>query len=55
MCNGDYGDVKWRGINVATYDDSGFINSGAARVNEYYLLLDSEDAKQYTMCHGKFA
>lgn len=51
VCNGDYGDVKWRGINIATFDKDGSIISGAARVNEFYLLADSDDAKQYTMCH----
>jgi hypothetical protein len=51
VCNGDYGEVPWRGINEAVVDGSGFIISSACRMNDFYLKLDTDDARQYTMCH----
>jgi hypothetical protein len=51
VCNGDYGDTKWRGINQVVTDDSGYITASSARMNEFYLQHDTEDAKQYTICH----
>jgi hypothetical protein len=54
VCSGDYGETKWRGINSATYDDSGFILSSAAQMNEFYLEAEGDEAKQYTICHGAF-
>jgi len=51
VCNGDYGDTKWRGINVAILDARGYIVSSSARMNEYYLLNMGRGAWQYTMCH----
>jgi hypothetical protein len=56
VCNGDYGETKWRGINEAILDASGEIVSTAARMNTYYLSNMDSGAWQYTMCHelGKF-
>ena len=51
VCNGDYGDTKWRGINEAMLDAQGNIISSSARMNEYYLLNMDLGAWQYTMCH----
>jgi predicted Zn-dependent protease with MMP-like domain len=51
VCNGDYGDLKWRGINQAVLDKEGFITACAARMNDFYLANEQDDAKQYTMCH----
>jgi len=51
VCNGDYGDSKWRGINEAMIDYRGEIVSTSARMNEYYLSHMDSGAWQYTMCH----
>lgn len=54
VCDGDYGETKWRGINEFTQDTStGFIVSSSAKMNDFYLLDAGEDARLYTMCHGK--
>lgn len=50
VCNGDYGETKWRGINVVEFEN-GFISYSVAKMNEFYLNYDGDDAKQYTMCH----
>jgi hypothetical protein len=52
VCNGDYGNTRWRGINKILLMN-GFIVASAARMNEYYLAGSSNEQKQYTMCHGK--
>jgi hypothetical protein len=52
VCNGDYGDTGWNGINtILTSGSDLIIQSSAARMNEYYLAHGSEALKQYTMCH----
>lgn len=53
VCNGNYGDTSWKGINQILMDDkNGYIYSSTALMNEYYLTdSTSEDDKQYTMCH----
>ena len=48
VCNGDYGDTRWRGINKILLTD-GYIFASAARMNEYYLKDSSDDQKIYTM------
>ena len=53
VCNGNYGDTNWRGINKVLLEN-GWIYSSAARMNEYYLTRNYEkDFSQmsYTMCH----
>lgn len=50
VCNGDYGETKWRGINQVILSD-GFIISSIAKLNEYYLASADEAQRQYTMCH----
>lgn len=37
VCNGDYGETNWRGINNAMLDAGGYIIASAAKMNEYYL------------------
>ena len=49
VCNGNYGETNWRGINLAVLDSSGFITSSSAKMNQYYLDFDPEGAKQYTV------
>ncbi|GKZ00089.1 hypothetical protein MPSEU_000962300 [Mayamaea pseudoterrestris] len=50
VCNGDYGDTRWKGINKVLLMD-GYIFASAARMNEYYLKGTDDDQKTYTMCH----
>jgi hypothetical protein len=52
VCNGDYGDTGWRGINEVLLNANNRIVSSAAKMNEYYLTSStSSNDKQYTMCH----
>lgn len=52
VCNGDYGETKWRGIiNEAVLDKNGFITASAAKMDEFYLEHDETGARQYTLCH----
>ncbi len=48
VCNGNYGQTDWRGINVALTNGQYMVNS-VAMLNDYWLY--EEDQKQYTMCH----
>lgn len=49
VCNGDYGNTRWRGINKILLSD-GFIFASSARMNEYYFPSGtSSDQRQYTM------
>ena len=50
VCNGDYGETKWRGINQVIIQN-GFIISSVAKLNEFYLNGADEAQRQYTMCH----
>jgi hypothetical protein len=51
VCNGNYGDSKWRGVNEGILNPRGKMISSSARMNEYYLLNMGKGAWQYTMCH----
>jgi len=51
VCNGDYGDSKWRGVNELILNNRGQILSSTAKMNEYYLGGMGNGAWQYTMCH----
>jgi len=50
VCNGDYGNTDWRGINQILIRN-GFIFASTAKMNENYLNGVSSAQKQYTMCH----
>jgi len=50
VCNGDYGDTKWKGINQVLLS-AGWIVSSTAKLNEFYLRDASEAQRQYTTCH----
>lgn len=50
VCNGDYGDTRWKGINQVLLS-GGWIISSTAKMNEYYLADASEAQRQYTTCH----
>ena len=51
VCNGDYGDSKWRGVNESMLNPRGLMISSTARMNEFYLSSMGKGAWQYTMCH----
>jgi hypothetical protein len=51
VCNGDYGETGWRGINNFLTEQDRIISS-AAKMNEFYLTTEGDDFKTYTMCHG---
>ncbi|KAL7559976.1 hypothetical protein ACA910_022464 [Epithemia clementina (nom. ined.)] len=51
VCNGNYGNTHWKGINEVLIDGNGFIVASAARMNEFYLGNNDDDQMQYTMCH----
>lgn len=53
VCNGNYGQTDWRGINQVNIQN-GYIYSTTSRMNEYYLNGASVAQKQYTMCHGTY-
>jgi len=55
VCNGDYGDTQWVGLNTVTLQD-GFIKNSVARMNDFYLGRSSKEQQTYAMCHemGKF-
>jgi hypothetical protein len=50
VCNGDYGDTNWKGINQVLIS-KGWIISSIAKMNEFYLGSASFDQRRYTMCH----
>lgn len=50
ICNGDYGDTRWRGINEV-FLANGFIISSVARLNDFYLELEDVALRRFTMCH----
>ena len=53
ICNGDYGETYWRGINKLLLEGN-TIYASAARMNEFYFRSGKDEAqRQYTMCHGK--
>ncbi len=55
VCNGDYGQTSWVGLNTVTLQD-GFIKNSVARMNDYYLSRSTLEQQKYAMCHemGKF-
>jgi hypothetical protein len=51
VCNGDYGDTGWRGINEFLTNGLSRIVSSSAKMNEFYLASSDSDERRYTMCH----
>jgi len=52
VCNGNYGDTGWLGINqVLKSVPTGIIQSSVAKMNEHYLANADYDERLYTMCH----
>jgi len=56
VCNGNYGNTEWRGVNTA-FLQGGFVRHSVAKLNDYHLDRESQNQKRYTMCHelGKFS
>ncbi|KAL3777167.1 hypothetical protein ACHAWO_003224 [Cyclotella atomus] len=50
VCNGDYGNTDWVGVNIAIVVQ-GFISSSVAKMNDYHLDSMTDGSKQWTMCH----
>lgn len=50
VCNGDYGETGWNGINELLLLDERIIIASTAKMNDYYLADASDNRKQYTMC-----
>jgi hypothetical protein len=51
VCNDDYGETDWKGINKVLMQ-SGYIIASTARMNDHFFNADSEENKRrYTMCH----
>ena len=50
ICNKDYGDSGWLGINDSILQNN-YIVSSVAKMNEYYLNQSSNSLRQYVMCH----
>jgi hypothetical protein len=50
VCNGNYGDSQWRGINQVLIQN-GYIVAATSKMNEFYLEKASNAQKRYTLCH----
>jgi hypothetical protein len=50
VCNGNYGNTEWRGLNTA-FLRNGLVHHSVAKLNDYHLDRESESQKKYTMCH----
>lgn len=50
VCNGDYGDTDWVGVNHAVIQWKHIVSS-VAKMNDFHLDKLGSDAKQWTMCH----
>lgn len=50
VCNFNYGNTDWRGLNTA-FLRNGFVQHSVAKLNDFHLDRESEDQKRYTMCH----
>jgi len=51
VCNLDYGETGWKGLNEYMVDGSNIIINSRAKMNEYYLSAASADERIYVMCH----
>eukprot|EP00548_Thalassiothrix_antarctica_P006132 CAMPEP_0194135230 /NCGR_PEP_ID=MMETSP0152-20130528/5323_1 /TAXON_ID=1049557 /ORGANISM="Thalassiothrix antarctica, Strain L6-D1" /LENGTH=313 /DNA_ID=CAMNT_0038831365 /DNA_START=380 /DNA_END=1321 /DNA_ORIENTATION=+ len=52
VCNGNFGETGWLGINEILKDSkTQIIISSIAKMNEYYLRNADHAERQYTMCH----
>ena len=50
VCNANFGETGWAGINENEISGEGIMSS-VAKMNEYYLRNANYDHRRYTMCH----
>lgn len=46
VCNGNYGETGWRGINIALTDQDNLIRHSIAKFNDYYVDLSGNKWKR---------
>eukprot|EP00980_Cylindrotheca_fusiformis_P013442 scaffold3437_cov113-Cylindrotheca_fusiformis.AAC.9 len=51
VCNNNYEEEDWLGINELVIKDEKTIESSVAKMNDYYLRNADYDKRLYTMCH----
>lgn len=51
VCNKDYGETGWKGLNEYQVTADNIIVNSRAQMNEYYLNGASEEERLYVMCH----
>lgn len=50
VCNGNYGDTGWLGVNTLLFSGATIMSSNA-KLNDYYFANVGDDDKQFTVCH----
>merc|ERR1711933_427270 len=51
VCNANFGETGWLGVNEILSYENGFIISSVAKMNEYYLKNAEYVKRQFTICH----
>jgi len=51
VCNGNYGESGWLGINELIILNKKTIKNSVAKMNEHYLLNADGNKRRYVMCH----
>jgi len=51
VCNGNYGESGWLGINELIIINGKKIKHSVAKMNEFYLFNADADKRRYVMCH----
>lgn len=51
VCNANFGETGWVGINENEIASGGIIMSSVSKMNEFYLRNADYDHRRYTMCH----
>jgi hypothetical protein len=51
VCNKDYGETGWKGLNEYMVTSDNIIINSRAQMNEYYLSGATTEERQYVMCH----
>ena len=49
VCNADFGETPWRGLNQLTTGEGGWVTASLAQMNDYYLKNEEDAARRYTM------
>ena len=53
VCNGDYGETDWKGINKVLLQGVTIVSS-QARMNDFFFEDGDEAKRLYTMCHEMY-